>query len=377
MDVSTGIFEGELERVKNFSMKIRPQVVKNTKKSQRSWRVLGIETSCDETAVSILRVQGSAVRVDKNLVSSQIPIHQMYGGVVPEVAARAHVVELIALLDQALGKTYMKRVDAIAVTHGPGLATALRVGLEAARCLAAVSGKPIVGVNHLEGHIASSWLNAANRRQWKFPLLALIVSGGHTELIFIKDFCEYSLIGQTRDDAAGEAFDKSAKLMGLPYPGGPQIARAALNGDSSAFALPRPMLHDGAFDFSFSGLKTAVRQTWEALSIDQREARRADLAASTQQAIVDVLVTKTILAAHQTKVRGVLLVGGVSANRALRERLGEAIKRDLRGVSFLPSDIRYVTDNAAMIAAAGAWHLQRGDAHDWKKMDVDPELDLF
>lgn len=342
-------------------------------------RVLGIETSCDETAVSILNVSGKTLKVEQHLVSSQIPIHQKYGGVVPEVAARSHVPETVSLITQALGKKGMKAFDAIAVTSGPGLATALRVGIEAGRVLAMLSGKRIIGVNHLEGHLASAWLNAENRKRWKYPLLALIVSGGHTELVLIKKACTYKIVGQTRDDAAGECFDKSAKLMGLPYPGGPQIAKLALEGDASVFELPRPMLRDESFDFSFSGLKTAVRQAWEPWvkgPEERKEKAKRDLAASLQQAIVEVLATKTIAAAKRYKVEGVLLVGGVSANASLREELATRIESELPGVAFLPSDKLYVTDNAAMIAAAGYWRLVKGEKHDWKKMDAKPEWNL-
>lgn len=340
-------------------------------------RVLGIETSCDETAVSILYVSKTKIVVEQDLVSSQIPIHQKYGGVVPEVAARSHVPETVSLITQALRAPYP--FDAIAVTSGPGLATALRVGIEAGRVLAMLSGKPIIGVNHLEGHVASAWLNAANRKNWKFPMLALIVSGGHTELVLMKAPCKYRIVGQTRDDAAGEAFDKSAKLMGLPYPGGPEIAKLALEGNPTAFPLPRPMMKDGSFDFSFSGLKTAVRQTWEgwpkATDVLREKAKR-DLSASVQQAIVDVLVAKTVAAAKKFKVKGVLLVGGVSANAELRSQIASRISQELPGVAFLPSDKSYITDNAAMIAAAGYWRLLKGEKHDWEKLDAKPEWNI-
>jgi N6-L-threonylcarbamoyladenine synthase len=348
----------------------------------KSLRILGIETSCDETAISILHVSGKSVKVEQNLVSSQIPIHQKYGGVVPEVAARSHVPETVALISEALGKKGLKAFDAIAVTNGPGLATALRVGIEAGRVLAMLSGKPIVGVNHLEGHLASAWLNPDNRKRWKYPLLALVVSGGHTELVLMKEVCKYKIVGQTRDDAAGEAFDKSAKLMGLPYPGGPQIAKLALEGDPAGFDLPRPMLKDASLDFSFSGLKTAVRQVWEpwarvgAHGNAPFEKAKRDLAASLQMAIVDVLAVKTLIAAKKYKVKGVLLVGGVSANVLLRERLAADLAFELPKVPFLPSDKLYVTDNAAMIAAAGAWRLAKGEKHDWRKIEAKPEWNL-
>lgn len=341
-------------------------------------RILGIETSCDETAVSILRASKTTAEVLQDFVSSQVPIHQKYGGVVPEVAARSHVPETVSLITQALGKNGFKSFDAIAVTTGPGLATALRVGIEAGRVLAWLSGKPIVGVNHLEGHLASAWLNAENRKRWKFPLLALIVSGGHTELVLMKDFGAYKIVGQTRDDAAGEAFDKTAKLMGLPYPGGPQISKLATEGDPKAFELPRPMLTDGTLDFSFSGLKTAVRLAWEPWQkgpSDRQDQAKKDLAASLQAAIVEVLVEKTLRAAKKHNVQGVLLVGGVSANTMLRDTLGTRL-RELSGVAFLPSDRAYITDNAAMIAAAGAWNLWRRKGDDWRKLDAKPEWNL-
>ena len=346
-------------------------------------RVLGIETSCDETALSLISVsgEGTRVRVIKHLVSSQIPIHQRYGGVVPEVAARTHVPETVSLLTQAMGKEEMKSFDAIAVTRGPGLATALSVGVETARMLALLSGKPLIGVNHLEGHIASAWINGRNRKFWQYPLLALIVSGGHTELVEMRGPGEYHIIGQTRDDAAGEAFDKAAKLMGLPYPGGPQIDKHASRGDKNVYPLPRPMLQDPGLEMSFSGLKTAVRTTWldvKASVTDpaRLEQARCDMSAAVQQAIIDVLIEKTLRGARKIHAQGILLVGGVSASRQLRKQLGVAIRRQLPGVAYLPSDRRYITDNAAMIAAAGYWHLVRGDVHDWQTMEFNPEWNL-
>lgn len=351
-------------------------------------RILGIETSCDETAVAVLEVEEKSgiepevLTLLINLVSSQIPIHQKYGGVVPEVAARSHVPETVALITQALEQIPLETVDAITVTRGPGLATALGVGIEAARVLAAFSGKPLIGVNHLEGHIASAWLNDDNRAKWEFPLLVLTVSGGHTELVLVRDWCRYRVIGHTRDDAAGEAFDKSAKLMGILYPGGPKIAKLAERGNPKAFSLPRPMLKDGTFDFSFSGLKTAVRQLWEGLPehpvFDELNPAPllCDVAASLQAAIVDVLVEKTLAAAKKYKVKGVCVVGGVSANTCLRTQLGERLAQQLPGVAYLPSDRKYVTDNAAMIAGAGYWRFRKGESVDWRRIEVRPEWGL-
>lgn len=350
------------------------------KTAKKTRRILGIETSCDETSVAILDV-GSRVRLVKHLIASQIPVHQLYGGVVPEVAARLHVAETVGLLDKTVFDTrgdVLKGVDAIAVANGPGLATALRVGIDAARTLAWIGNVPIVGVNHLEGHLASAWLVPANRKRWTFPLLALLVSGGHTELILMNGFCQYQVIGRTRDDAAGEAFDKTAKLMGLPYPGGPQISKRAVHGNGARFTLPRPMRHDGSFDFSFSGLKTAVRNVWSSLSVvDQQDTHTVDdICASIQEAIVDVLVEKTIAAARAYRPTGVMIVGGVSANQTLYARMRTRMRKELPDVHVLRPARGFHTDNAAMIAAAGSWRAQVGAFDDWQTLDAEPEKDL-
>ena len=348
----------------------------------KALRILGIETSCDETSVALLRVAGTDVEIVHHEIASQIPVHAMYGGVVPEVAARLHVAEIVALLDRAIFSQSNRKAtdafDAIAVTQGPGLATALRVGIEAGRTLAMVSKKPIVGVNHLEGHLASAWLMPENRAMWKFPILALLVSGGHSELVLMKDFCSYRVIGRSRDDAAGEAFDKTAKLMGLGYPGGPMIATHAEKGDPKAYNIPRPMAHDPSFDFSFSGLKTAVRNIWESLSKKQQQDAKvvANLCASIQEAIVDVLIMKTIAAAKKYHPKTLCIVGGVSANHHLQTRLRDAIERELPATAMLHAARGLHTDNAAMIAAAGAWRLHKGKKSNWKTMDAKPELDL-
>ncbi len=352
-------------------------------KRPRTWKILAIETSCDETSVAILEMSGVQpakcnIRILHHEIATQIPIHQRYGGVVPEVAARTHVPELIALLERAKIFGAKHRYNAIAVTRGPGLATALRVGVEAGRTLAATTGVPIIGVNHLEGHLASAWLVPENRNVWKFPMLVLLVSGGHTELVLMKDYCSYRILGRTRDDAAGEAFDKTAKLMGIGYPGGPAIAKLAANGDPTAFNFPRPMLHDPSLDLSFSGLKTAVRQTWEKLPSARRADLdiRADLAASIEQAIVDLLVKKTIRAAQKVKPAAIAIVGGVSANYLLQKEMTNAVDDYLDGRYLLHPAKGFHTDNAAMIAAAASWRLSINKTDNWKTLDAKPEWDL-
>ena len=312
-------------------------------------RVLGIETSCDETAVALVDNDQGALRVVTSLVSSQIDIHAKYGGIVPEVAARRHVDALFPLLEEAGIPHDGAGIDAIAVTAGPGLVPALRVGVEAAKALAWAWKKPLVGVNHLEGHLYSAWFSTPTPA---FPSLALLVSGGHTELIFMKDHGRYELVGATRDDAAGEAFDKAGKLLGLPYPGGPKIDKLALDGDPSAIAFPRPMMESKDFDFSFSGLKTAVAVYVKQGGLGgQGLARVEDICASFQEAVVDVLVTKTIAAATRYRPASVLLSGGVAANKALQKEL-KAQSYKLKA-NFLVAPAKYNTDNAVMIGVAG------------------------
>lgn len=351
--------------------------------SDKPFRVLGIETSCDETSLAVLECSGDDVKLLHHEIASQIPVHAVYGGVVPEVAARLHVAEILALIDRVKEKfvsegTVLDAFDGLAVTKGPGLATALRVGVETARTLAFAEAKPIVGVNHLEGHIASLWLNETNRASWKFPALILLVSGGHTEIVLMRDFGVYEIVGRTRDDAAGEAFDKTAALMGLGYPGGPAIASYAEQGKAAAFSLPRPMLHDGSFDFSFSGLKTAVRNVWENFTDEQQRSSSliADLCASVQEAIVDVLATKTIHAIHKYEPSMVGIAGGVSANKRLQERIAERCALEIPDVRVLEPARGLHTDNAAMIAAAGYWHLRKGQIDDWHILDADPNFEL-
>ncbi len=353
-------------------------------------RILGIESSCDESAVAWLEAGPTGVRKLEHLVASQ-EIHAKYGGVVPEVAAREHTSALppllAALADRIVGKPdgklLSKKVDLIAATMGPGLITSLKVGLDTGRALAAAWNKPVLGINHIEGHIYANWLPGAafeknyGRSAGIFPALVLVVSGGHTEILLMKDHGKFRLLGATRDDAAGEAFDKTAKMMGLGYPGGPALSRLAENGDPRKYDFPKPMIHDPHDEFSFAGLKTAVRyflRDHQDSLADQ--AFLADTAASVEQAIVDVLVAKTVRAAKQRKVKTVLLAGGVAANRKLRGELAARLAVESPDVRFVEPPLPYCTDNAAMIAAAGYFNSKRARPNGWVGMDADPHWEL-
>jgi N6-L-threonylcarbamoyladenine synthase len=329
--------------------------------------ILGIETSCDETAAAVV-IDGKTIV--SNVVASQIDLHAQYGGVFPEVASRAHIEAIGVVVEQAMseaGMTY-DQLDAIAVTRGPGLVGSLLVGVSYAKGLALASGKPLLGINHLEGHVYSLWLTEPPR-EIIFPVLVLIVSGGHTELLLMSDHGQYERLGGTMDDAAGEAFDKVGRLLGLPFPGGPNVERTAAEGNPAAFHFPRARL-DGTYDFSFSGLKTAVMR--EATVMPSAAARRrepgaekhamlrsdvsvADVAASFQKALVTALVEKTALAAREHGVTEILMAGGVSANSALRQAMRAETELPVR---YPP--LHLCTDNAAMIAAAGFYRYQAG-----------------
>jgi N6-L-threonylcarbamoyladenine synthase len=327
--------------------------------------VLGIETSCDETAAAVL---GPGPTVLSSVVSSQVDLHARYGGVVPELAGRAHLELLGGVIDEALARAGADRrppVDAVAVTSGPGLMGSLLVGLSHAKGLAMAWQVPFVGVNHLEGHLFASLLDHPDL-EW--PLVVLLVSGGHTLLVLVEGLGRYRLLGQTLDDAAGEAFDKVARFLGLGYPGGPAVDREATEGDPRAVAFPRALLESG-YDFSFSGLKTAVVRYVER----EPGASSADVAASFQQAVVDVLVAKARRAVEATGARGLCLAGGVAANSLLRARVEAACAED--GVVALVPSRAMCTDNAAMIAAAGQWRLAHG-AQSPLGLGADPNLHL-
>jgi N6-L-threonylcarbamoyladenine synthase len=337
--------------------------------------VLGIESSCDETGVALVEVRGDAVpTLRSDALHSQVEMHQAYGGVVPELASRDHIRRVLPLAEKALADAHVPlgEVDVVAYTRGPGLAGALLVGAGVACALAAALGKPVLGVHHLEGHLLSPFLSADPPQ---FPFVALLVSGGHTQLMQVDGVGRYELLGETIDDAAGEAFDKSAKLMGLGYPGGPALARLADHGDAQAFKLPRPLLHSGDMDFSFAGLKTAVLTQAKKLG-PELEGRKADLAASTQAAIVEVLVKKSLAALQHTGLKRLVVAGGVGANRLLREQLDGACAQ--RGVRVHYPELRLCTDNGAMIAMAAAMRLQAGmeQANEVYAFDVKPRWNL-
>lgn len=321
-------------------------------------RILAIETSCDETAICVLSDKGGDLLLEKNAVYSQIDIHKKFGGVVPEVAARKHLQTMMPLIDSTLGKNKISDVDYIAVTSGPGLITSLILGMTTAKALAYAHDLPLLPVNHIEGHVYSSWLS--NKIEDKhFPALVLVVSGGHTEIILMKGHGDYQLIGQTLDDAVGEAYDKVAKLMDLGYPGGPIVSKLAEQGDKDAYQLPRPMIDNKDYNFSLSGLKTAVLYSLERQkTISQKDV--ANMCASFQQAVIDVLVKKTMRAAREFKVKSIMLAGGVSANKSLKKAL--SVEAEKLNLPFFYPELKFTGDNAAMIAAAAYYKIKNKQA---------------
>ncbi|MDE2369450.1 MAG: tRNA (adenosine(37)-N6)-threonylcarbamoyltransferase complex transferase subunit TsaD [Burkholderiales bacterium] len=338
--------------------------------------ILGFESSCDETGVALVESRDGALpRLLAEALHSQAAMHADYGGVVPELASRDHIRRVLPLTRQVLAQAGIElaQLDLVAYTRGPGLAGALLVGAGVAVALAAALGKPALGVHHLEGHLLSPFLGADPPQ---FPFVALLVSGGHTQLMDVRAVGDYRLLGETIDDAAGEAFDKSAKLLGLGYPGGPALARLAGFGDPEAYALPRPLLHQPNLDFSFAGLKTAVMTQVRKLGTNVCEQARADLAASTQAAIVDVLVAKSIKALKASGTRRLVVAGGVGANRLLRERLDAAAAKLGATVHYPPLEL--CTDNGAMIAIAAALRMGQGIAEAQRDgaFDVKPRWPL-
>lgn len=321
-------------------------------------RILGIESSCDETGVAVIDADAHGTpRLLGASLHSQIAMHQAYGGVVPELASRDHIRRVLPLTEAALAeaKCGLESIDLIAYTRGPGLAGALLVGAGVAVSMAAGLGRPTMGIHHLEGHLLSPFLSVDPP---DFPFVALLVSGGHTQLMQVDAVGSYTLLGETIDDAAGEAFDKSAKVLGLGYPGGPALAALAERGDPKAFKLPRPLLHSGNLDFSFAGLKTAVMVQFNKLGPSPTEQSRADLAASTQAAIVDVLVKKSLTALESRGANRLVVAGGVGANRALRMALDAACQA--RAIRVHYPELHLCTDNGAMIAMAAALRWQAG-----------------
>lgn len=337
--------------------------------------VLGIETSCDETSAAVVR---DGREILSNIVSSQIELHRPFGGVVPEIASRQHLRFIDQIIQQSLdaASVTLDQIEAVAVTQGPGLATSLLIGISVAKAISSARKIPFVGVNHLEGHLLSPFLSSGSRLSTlnSQPFLSLIVSGGHTMLVHVRDIADYEIMGQTVDDAAGEAFDKVAKLLGLGYPGGPEIDKLAREGNRTAVDFPRSMQHSGDFNFSFSGLKTAVLYYLKKHSaLSAQRSALAGICASFQEAVVDVLVEKTISAAREKGVTLVTASGGVTCNSRLRERLASACKQ--KGLQLLLADSKLCTDNAAMIAAVADAHLSRGKRSELS-LDVEPNLAL-
>ncbi|MFA6427073.1 MAG: tRNA (adenosine(37)-N6)-threonylcarbamoyltransferase complex transferase subunit TsaD [Candidatus Magasanikbacteria bacterium] len=364
--------------------------------------ILGIESSCDDTSVALLDITDDHIEILAEKTASQIDVHKKYGGVVPEIAGRKHAEKIVPLVEHILEEARVTKPDVIAVTSGPGLITGLVVGVETAKTLSYLWDVPIVGVNHIEGHIHSvkipnTKIQDTNKfpiSNFKFPVLSLIASGGHTELILSKKQGEYERIGSTVDDAAGECFDKVAKLLGFDYPGGPKISKFAETGNPHAIEFPRPMIHSKDFNFSFAGLKTAALY-W--LRDNQLSASHTlsyelpagifgqtpeqptinDFCSSFEQAIIDVLVTKTLNAAKKYKPKTVILGGGVSANKKLRETLQKSIEENFPASSFFLPLPKYAMDNAAMIAVAAYHHVKKKEFTLWQKLQANPNWKIY
>jgi N6-L-threonylcarbamoyladenine synthase len=316
--------------------------------------ILAIETSCDETAAAVVK---NGREVLSNIIFSQIELHKLYGGVVPEIASRKHIEKINQVIEEALAtaEITLQDVDAIGVTYGPGLVGALLVGVAEAKAISFAAGKPLVGVHHIEGHVSANYID---NKDLKPPFLCLIVSGGHSHLVLVKDYGVYEIIGRTRDDAAGEAFDKVARAIGLGYPGGPKIDKLSKEGNKSAIPFPRAQIEGAPYDFSFSGLKSAVLNHINSCEMKQEEINRADIAASFQEAVIDVLVTKTMQAAKDYGMKQVAIAGGVAANSSLLESMEKACM--VNNLEFYHPSKILCTDNAAMIGAAAYYEYIKG-----------------
>ncbi|MCI9547498.1 MAG: tRNA (adenosine(37)-N6)-threonylcarbamoyltransferase complex transferase subunit TsaD [Lachnospiraceae bacterium] len=337
--------------------------------SSENIRILAIETSCDETAAAVVENGRKAL---SNVIASQIEIHRLYGGVVPELASRNHMEKMNQVITQALKDAHMTLadMDAVGVTYGPGLVGALLVGVAEAKAISYACGLPLVGVHHIEGHVSANYLEHPDLEP---PFLCLIVSGGHTNLVIVEDYGRFRILGSTRDDAAGEAFDKVARAIGLRYPGGPEIDKLAREGNSQAISFPRARIEDAPYDFSFSGVKSSVLNYINQQKMQGLEIPRADLAASFQHSVVTALIERAMLAAEEFHIDRVALAGGVAANQGLRAAMGKACeKRNLK--LYYPSPI-YCTDNAAMIGVAAYYEYKKGVRHGWD-LNAVPNLKL-
>ena len=336
---------------------------------QENVTILAIESSCDETAAAVIK---NGREVLSNVISSQIDLHKLYGGVVPEIASRKHIERVNQVIREALteANTTLDEIDVIGVTYGPGLVGALLVGVAEAKALAYATKKPLVGVHHIEGHVSANYIE---HPELEPPFMCLIVSGGHTHIVKVKEYGEYEIIGRTRDDAAGEAFDKVARAIGLGYPGGPKIDKLAKEGNKEAINFPKAHIEGAPYDFSFSGVKSAVLNYINSCEMKHIEVNKADIAASFQQSVIDVLVANTVKAAKEHGMNQVAIAGGVAANSSLRMTMKEACdKNGLR--LFYPSPV-FCTDNAAMIGAAAYYEYKKGVRHDYS-LNAIPNLKI-
>ena len=337
--------------------------------SKEEVKILAIESSCDETAAAVV-VNGREVR--SNVISSQIALHTLYGGVVPEIASRKHIEKINQVITQALedADTTLEEIDAIGVTYGPGLVGALLVGVAEAKAIAYAAKKPLVGVHHIEGHICANYIE---NKELEPPFLCLVASGGHTHLVKVADYGKYEIIGRTRDDAAGEAFDKVARAIGLGYPGGPKIEKKAKEGNDKAIVFPKAKVAENPYDFSFSGLKSAVLNYINGCKMKRQDINEADIAASFQKAVIDVLVEHAVHAAKEYRIDKFAIAGGVASNQTLREAMEKACKE--RGIQFYHPSPIFCTDNAAMIGSAAYYEYLQGRRDGWD-LNAVPNLKL-